>query len=93
MGCWDWDRAAVPPQCSVLGSGSGEAAEPVSSAEGTVLAAVTGVWMEQSLSQQCWSRLSPQDTGFLNQSSTLLVAQMYTEIFTSLRHVNKDTKT
>lgn len=31
---WDWDRTAEPPQSSVLGSGAGEAAEPVSSAEG-----------------------------------------------------------
>lgn len=42
----------------------------------TVLAAVTGVWMEQSLSQHCWSRLSQRDAGFLKQSSGLLVAQI-----------------
>lgn len=84
LGHWHWGRAAVPAQSWAQGVQEQLSLFPVLKV--TVLAAVTGVWMEQSLSQ--W------DAGFLSQCSALLVAQTYTQIFTSLRLrcVNKATK-
>lgn len=71
-----WARTAVPPQCSALGSGSGGAAEPVSSAEGDSVGcchrAVDGAVPVPAVPEQAVQ----QDAGFLNQSSALLLAQM-----------------
>lgn len=84
----------MPPQGSVLASGSAEAAEPVPRAQGDSAGCchrgVHGAGPVPAVPEQ----LSQQDSGFLSQSSALLVAQMYTQSFTSLRlrRVNKATK-